>query len=122
MLVTSATMGWATIDYLKDRQGTADAQVLWGDANVTCLTCHDTHEPGAGANVRIPVKLSYNSRFVSTSNPNGGINKFMDGTAIPADVGKGIICLFCHQGRESGLTVYQAISRQGGESLYKSGR
>ena len=102
--------GLGTIDYLKDRQGTTDAQVLWGDANVTCLTCHDTHEKGAGDNVRIPVKLSYNSRFVdSVKNPGGGINKFMDGTDIPADVGKGVICLFCHQGRESGLTVYLAI-------------
>ena len=105
--------GLGTIDYLNDRQGTDAARVLWGDANVTCLTCHDTHADGAGANVRIPVKLSYNSRFVSTSNPNGGINKFMDGTAIPANVGKGIICLFCHQGRESGLTVYQAIAAKG---------
>jgi hypothetical protein len=102
--------GLGTIDYLKGRQGTTDAQVLWGDANVTCLTCHDTHEEGAGANVRIPVKLSYNSRFVdSVKNPKGGINKFMDGTDIPAEVGKGNLCLFCHQGRESGLTVYLAI-------------
>lgn len=106
--------GLSAIDYMKDRQGTTDAQVLWGDANVTCLTCHDTHEEGAGSNVRIPVKLSYNSRFVdSVSNPGGGLNKFMDGTDIPADVGKGIVCLFCHQGRESGLTVYQAIAAKG---------
>ena len=103
--------GLGTIDYMKDRQGSSDAQVLWGDANITCLTCHDTHEEGAaGFNVRIPVKLSYNSRFVDASkNPNGGINKFMDGTAIPAEVGTGNLCLFCHQGRESGLTVYLGI-------------
>jgi hypothetical protein len=104
--------GLGTIDYLKDRQGTSDAQVLWGDANITCLTCHDTHEAGAaGFNVRIPVKLSYHSRFVDpVTNPRGGINKFMDGTDIPAEVGTGNLCLFCHQGRESGLTVYLAIS------------
>lgn len=33
----------------------------------------------------------------------------MDGTEIPETVGDGRICLFCHQGRESGLTVYKAI-------------
>jgi hypothetical protein len=106
--------GLGTIDYMEDRQGDPDAQVLWGDANITCLTCHDPHEEGAGANVRIPVKLSYNSRFVDASkNPKGGINKFMDGTEIPAEVGTGNLCLFCHQGRESGLTVYQAIAAKG---------
>jgi hypothetical protein len=41
----------------------------------------------------------------------GKINKFMDGTDIPADVGTGIVCLFCHQGRESGLTVFKAIKQ-----------
>jgi hypothetical protein len=103
--------GLGTVDYMKDRQGTSNAQVLWGDANITCLTCHDTHEEGAaGYNVRIPVKLSYNSRFVdAVKNPRGGINKFMDGTEIPAEVGTGNLCLFCHQGRESGLTVYLGI-------------
>ena len=101
--------GLATIDYLLDRQGTADASVVWGDSNPTCYTCHDTHADGAGSNVRIPVKLSYNSNFVNaTTNPRGGINKMLDGTDIPSNVGKGIICLFCHQGRESGLTVYLA--------------
>lgn len=104
--------GLGSIDYQEDRQGTSDAQVLWGDATVTCLTCHYPHKDqnGAGQNVRVPVKLSFNSRFVdSTKNPRGGINKFMDGTDIPSTVGNSIICLFCHQARESGLTVYTAI-------------
>ena len=34
------------------------------------------------------------------------MNKFLDGTDIPPEVGNGAICLFCHQGRESGLTVF----------------
>jgi len=102
--------GLGSIDYQMDRQGTSNASVLWGDATVTCVTCHDPHKDGAGSNIRIPVKLSYNSRFVDAAkNVRGGINKFMDGTDIPSGVGKGIICLFCHQGRESGLTVYMNV-------------
>jgi hypothetical protein len=104
--------GLGSIDYMKDRQGTSGAQVLWGDATVVCITCHETHKDqnGAGQNIRVPVKLSFNSRFVdATKNPRGGINKFMDGTDIPTAVGNGIVCLFCHQGRESGLTLFFAI-------------
>jgi hypothetical protein len=104
--------GLGSVDYMKDRQGTLEAQVLWGDATVICLTCHETHSDpnGTKKNVRVPVKLSYNSRFVNqTTNPRGGINKFMDGTNIPSNVGNSLICLFCHQARESGLTVYDRI-------------
>jgi hypothetical protein len=104
--------GLGSVDFQKDVQGTPEASVLWGDATVTCWTCHEPHEDqtGSGNNIRVPVKLSYNSRFVNaTTNPRGGINKFMDGTDIPAGVRDGIICLFCHQGRESGLTVFLNI-------------
>lgn len=102
--------GLGAIDYMKDRQGTPEASVLWGDATVTCLTCHDPHKSQLNANVRIPLKLSYNSQFVvAGKNPGGGFNGFMDGTAIPAAVGNGQLCLFCHQGRESGLTIYYRV-------------
>jgi hypothetical protein len=104
--------GLGSIDYMKSRQGTPDAQVLWGDATVTCLTCHETHKDsnGSGKNLRVPVKLSFNSQFVDAGkNPGGGFNGFMDGTAIPTAAGNGQLCLFCHQGRESGLTVYYRI-------------
>jgi hypothetical protein len=37
----------------------------------------------------------------------------MDRTAIPSGAGDGIICLFCHQGRESGYTVYLNITGRG---------
>ena len=102
--------GLGAVDYMMDRQGTSSAQVLWGDSTHTCLTCHNPHESKIEKNVRIPVKLSYNPRFVDpVKNPRGGIDKFMDGTNIPAAVGNGKLCLFCHQGRESGLTVFLAI-------------
>jgi hypothetical protein len=104
--------GLGSVDYMKDRQGTPEAQVLWGDATVVCLTCHETHSDpnGSKKNVRVPVKLSFNSRFAdAVKNPRGGINKFMDGTSIPSNVGNSLVCLFCHQARESGLTVYDRI-------------
>jgi hypothetical protein len=101
--------GLGSIDYQKNRHGTSEAQVLWGDATVTCLTCHEPHADATKTkkNIRVPVKLTFNSRF--TEAPGGAINKFMDGTDIPAGVGNGIICLFCHQGRESGFTIYRAM-------------
>jgi hypothetical protein len=111
--------GLSAIDYLNDVQGTSAASVMWGDATVVCITCHDPHKDevssnGKGPNLRKPVKLSYNiNYFSSATNPRGGINKFMDGTDIPSGVGQGIICLFCHQGRESGYTVYKNISNRG---------
>jgi hypothetical protein len=109
--------GLTAIDYLNDVQGTSAASVVWGDATLTCITCHDPHKDqinGKEPNLRKPVKLSYNSRFVdATKNPRGGINKMMDGTDIPSGVDTGIICLFCHQGRESGLTVYINITSNG---------
>ena len=101
--------GIGSIDYQKNRHGTSEAQVLWGDATVTCITCHDPHADATKTkkNIRVPVKLSFNSRLTEV---NGAVNKFLDGTDIPSGVGNGIICLLCHQGRESGLTVYRAMT------------
>jgi nitrate/TMAO reductase-like tetraheme cytochrome c subunit len=98
--------GLTSINYQKNVQGTPAASVVWGDTGPTCITCHEPHSDpnGTGKNVRVPVQLSFNSAL-----PGGGFNKFLDGTSLPAGLGDSAICLFCHQGRESGLTVYKAI-------------
>ena len=111
---------------MNDVQGTSAASVVWGDATLVCISCHDPHESqinenGKGlANLRKPVKLSYNSRFVTATNPRGGLNTMMDRTAIPTGVAEGNLCLFCHQGRESGYTVYLNITEPWCRSLYQS--
>jgi hypothetical protein len=105
--------GIGSIDFQNDVEGTSDARVLWGDATVTCWTCHNPHVSKIDANVRIPVKLSINTTYFGdpVKNPRGSIDKFLDGTDIPSGVGNGKICLFCHQGRESGLTVFLNIKK-----------
>jgi len=112
--------GLTTIDYLNDVQGTSAASVVWGDTTLVCITCHDPHKDqgdGKGPNLRVPVKLSYNTTYFAdpVKNPRGGINKFLDGTDIPSEVGTSIICLFCHQGRESGYTVYTNLKNRGAD-------
>jgi len=100
--------GLGSIDYQLNRHGTKMPGPL-GDTTVTCITCHGPHEKGAGSNIRVPKMLSFNSRFTG-----GATNRMMDGTAIPPNAGKGIICLFCHQGRESGVHGIQIHSDQRG--------
>lgn len=105
----------------------SEAHILWGDSTVTCITCHDQHSDGSGttANIRVPKYLSYNTEFLTgvpnqsdyapsgstTPNKRGGVYKFMDLTDIPSSTGNSIICLFCHQGRESGWTVWNKVRR-----------
>ncbi len=113
--------GMGAIDYLTDVQGTSSARVIWGDSTLTCITCHDTHNTPDGKpsnfNLRIPVKLTYHPDFQSTSNPRGGNNSFLDGTAYAGEgstdlsaLGLATVCVFCHQGRDSGLTEYVATN------------
>jgi hypothetical protein len=114
--------GLTSIAYQEDVQGTAAAPVVFGDEPVTCITCHDPHQNSTGMtnNVRKPVTMTkYYSlprwRASSSAPYNNATtpvqfsgNVFLDGvTSIPtASMGNSIICVFCHQGRESGYTLY----------------
>ena len=98
--------GIGSISWQKDVQGTPDADVVFGDEPVTCITCHETHSKPSGTTrqVRVPVKMTqYSSSSITISG-----NVFLDNTPLPPPdkTENGIICIFCHQGRESGLTLY----------------
>jgi hypothetical protein len=117
--------GIGTIDYINGTQGgralgdSNQAHVLWGDSTATCITCHDPHKSGTATskNVRQPKYLSYNPEFQpryspsGSGNARGGANTFLDLTPIPSGIGNDIICMFCHQGRESGWTAWNKVRR-----------
>ena len=118
--------GVGAIDYINGVQGgtaigdTSNAHIIWGDADVMCITCHDPHKSGSATdtNVRTPVYDSYDSEFTpantagGTGNVRGGVaGLFMDLTPVPQTIGNNIICVFCHQGRESGWTAWNKVRR-----------
>jgi len=97
--------GIGSIAFQLNIQGTPSAPVVFGDEPVVCITCHDPHQnyPGLTMNLRKPVMITN----YSTSSITFSGNVFLDNTPVPLDkTGNGTICVFCHQGRESGLTLY----------------
>jgi len=97
--------GLGSIDWQDNVQGTAAASVLWGDEPATCITCHDPHAnvPGQSKNTRKPVVMTnYSTAFVKILG-----NVFLDTQPVPGTTGNSTICIFCHQGRESGFTLYK---------------
>ncbi len=97
--------GVGSLAWQDNVQGTPAAPVIFGDVSVTCITCHDPHADVAGQskNTRRPVMVTN----YSTSSITIQGNVFLDKTPIPLDkTGNSTICVFCHQGRESGLTLY----------------
>jgi hypothetical protein len=103
--------GLGSLVWQEDAQGTPDADVIFGDETVMCITCHTPHSQPTGTefSLRVPVKMT---QYIPASGvtmpniPNG--NVFLDNTPIPSidKTENGTICIFCHQGRESGYTLY----------------
>ncbi|HEY4001697.1 MAG TPA: hypothetical protein VGO93_22670, partial [Candidatus Xenobia bacterium] len=116
-----------------------DAHILWGDASATCVTCHEPHQNGTNTNmsqnVRQPRVLSYNTEFTAgglaglinlsssvnlktadvargAAPSNDGTLKMEDLSDAPTRIlGNNIVCLECHQGRDSGWTVWNKMRR-----------
>ena len=97
--------GLTSLAWQDNVQGTKAAPVVFGDATVTCVTCHDPHTnvPGQGANTRKPVVMTN----YSTSSVKIVGNVFLDTTPVPSATENATICVYCHQGRESGYTLYK---------------
>jgi hypothetical protein len=93
-----------------DVQGTPDADVVFGDESVMCITCHDPHEnvPGQSKNTRKPVVMTrYDTSATAPVQLHFFGNVFLDNTPVPSATGNATICVFCHQGRESGFTLFK---------------
>jgi uncharacterized CHY-type Zn-finger protein len=97
--------GLTSLAYQDSVEGTAAAPVVFGDETVTCVTCHNPHTDVAGQtkNTRKPLVMS---KYSSTQATFSG-NVFLDNTAVPSTTGNATICVFCHQGRESGYTLFK---------------
>jgi hypothetical protein len=99
--------GIGSIAWQDNVQGTPKAPVIFGDVTVTCITCHDPHRDveGQSKNTRRPAMMTNYSNYGVTIQGNF----FLDKQPVPLEkTGNATICIFCHQGRESGLTLYKA--------------
>jgi hypothetical protein len=102
--------GIGSTAWQRNVQGTPAAPVVFGDASATCITCHDPHQNGTFANgaqttsnVRVPVAMTnYSTAAVKIFG-----NVFLDNQPVPQNNANETICIFCHQGRESGFTLYR---------------
>lgn len=101
--------GIATDIFTGGNQGTArsgDSAIIWGDSRATCLTCHNVHSGGTdGLAVKNPaVMTNYSASYLTIKG-----EFFLDGQVLPSatTLGNSAICIFCHQGRESGLSLFK---------------
>ena len=110
--------GLTSLAYQDEVQGTPQAPVVFGDVTVTCITCHNPHAdaPGNVKNTRKPVAMSHYSAAIRNTSVTPALtigslkfsgNVFLDNTPVPAETGNETICVFCHQGRESGFTLFR---------------
>ncbi len=104
--------GIGTLSYIKNTILTPAAITVDENATAECATCHDPHQESATKtnvlgdvfttkHVRLPEAISFNSKVTSVYRTF----KFLDDSDIPPEIGNNIICVFCHQGRSSGLVL-----------------
>lgn len=104
--------GIGALSYIKDIILTPAAITVEENATAECATCHNPHEHSATKtnalgvittdhNIRLPEALSFNTSVPSVYR----VFTFLDGSDIPPRIGNAIICVYCHQGRSSGLVL-----------------
>ncbi|HEY3488745.1 MAG TPA: multiheme c-type cytochrome [Candidatus Deferrimicrobiaceae bacterium] len=103
--------------YMSDSQGKPGAELIFGDEPIMCYTCHSPHSQPTGTqfNLRVPRVMSkYTGNTPSNKSPRVPFsfsgNVFFDNTPVPgvAVSSNATVCIFCHQGRESGFTLYKS--------------
>jgi len=104
--------GIGALSYIKNTILTPAAITVEENATAECATCHNPHQETATKtnalgdvtttkHVRLPEALSFNTSVDRVNR----VFTFLDGSDIPATIGNSIICVYCHQGRSSGLVL-----------------